>query len=72
MPACTIPDEKPLRDLVIGAMGQLTEQFPHVATRIAELANQGWLENHQTAGSLNQVAQELLGKLQGAATTDAD
>jgi hypothetical protein len=69
---CTTADEKPLRDLLIEAMGSFTERFPEAATRIAALAAEGWLENHQTAGSLDRATQELLNALQGVPTTDAD
>lgn len=71
MTGCTAADEKPLRGLLTEAMGPFMQRFPEVAARIAALADEGWLEDHQTSGSLKQVAQELLNAAQGVPTTDA-
>ena len=69
---CTTGDERPLGNLLTAAIAPFAQLFPQAAARIVALADDGWLENHQTAGSVNQVGQELLGTLQGDPTTDAD
>jgi len=69
---CAAVDDEPLRNLLTEALGPFAQRFPQAATRIVALADEGWLENHQTAGSLNRVTEELLNALQGVPTTDAD
>lgn len=69
---CAAADDEAVRNLLTEALGSFAQRFPQAATRIIALADEGWLADRQTAGSVNRVTQELLNALQGVPTTDAD
>lgn len=78
MPADAIPNSKDdasratVADAVLGATREFAEEHRLAAQHLRSLAQEGALQEHQTAGQLDEIADSLIKALRGEGTGDAD
>ncbi len=59
-------------DAVLGATREFAEEHRLAAQRLRSLAQEGTLQEHQTAGQLDEIADSLIKALRGEGAADAD